>query len=203
MWLTRAVFRCFKCMERSADRVTGAVGPLFVTIAIVLLSMGIFTFCKWSIPHSKTAMLKSFYLTAIVDVVAPTLRLPWITTPICALIACNTVAHYYWAITVSPGFADEDALMSGVRTRARKSHSRFVQLMTAPTRRGAAATAFSHQLDVGRVGRCQKCGSMKPEVSLATIRWSVGSSGPLPSYSEHTIAEYANVAFSNTTITVL
>ena len=43
---SRAVFRCFKCLERAADRITGVAGPFFVVIAYILLTMGAATFCK-------------------------------------------------------------------------------------------------------------------------------------------------------------
>ena len=32
-------------MERMGDRITGAAGPVFVTLAVVLLSTGVFSFC--------------------------------------------------------------------------------------------------------------------------------------------------------------
>lgn len=45
---SRAVFRCFGWMERMGDKVTGAAGPVFVTLAIVLISSGVFCFCESS-----------------------------------------------------------------------------------------------------------------------------------------------------------
>lgn len=45
---SRAVFRCFRWMERMGDKVTGAAGPVFVTLAIVLISSGVFCFCESS-----------------------------------------------------------------------------------------------------------------------------------------------------------
>ena len=45
-WCTRQVFRCFKALERFGDRVTGAAGPVFVALAVVLLSLGVFCFCE-------------------------------------------------------------------------------------------------------------------------------------------------------------
>jgi len=42
---TRFVFRCFKCLERAADRITGAAGPFFVAAAYLLISTGTFAFC--------------------------------------------------------------------------------------------------------------------------------------------------------------
>ncbi|CAG8741407.1 2428_t:CDS:2, partial [Acaulospora colombiana] len=71
-----------------------------------------------------------------VDVIAPTLRFRLLSTPICALLALNTVANYYWAITIPPGFADEDFSITGQRR---------------------------HPQQTRRVGKCMKCGSVKPE----------------------------------------
>ena len=39
------VFRCFKCLELAADAVTGAAGPLFIALAVVLFAVGAFCFC--------------------------------------------------------------------------------------------------------------------------------------------------------------
>ena len=49
----RVVFRCFKALERFGDRVTGAAGPVFVALAVVLLSLGVFCFCKSCFPTSS------------------------------------------------------------------------------------------------------------------------------------------------------
>ncbi|KAG8808301.1 hypothetical protein FRC18_005105 [Serendipita sp. 400] len=142
MWIVRLVFRCFKCFERSVDRITGVVGPLFIAIAIVLIGTGIVTFF---------------------DIIAPKLPLRIITTPICALIAFNTLAHYYWAITISPGFADDDVRLSGQRRHY--PTSTWVLKMTAPTRRSSFGSEIlpGHELENGRAGKCLKCGSVKPE----------------------------------------
>ena len=43
---TRLVFRCFKKLERLGDRLTGAAGPVFVALAVILISVGAFCFCK-------------------------------------------------------------------------------------------------------------------------------------------------------------
>jgi palmitoyltransferase len=104
-----------------------------------------------------------------VDIIAPTLRLRIITTPICALIALNTVANYYWAITVPPGFADEDTRLSGHRRST--PIGRWERWTTAPTRASPHGSEFirSHELEPARVGKCQKCGSIKPEVSSSNV----------------------------------
>ena len=44
-----------------------------------------------------------------VTVIQPSLPWPWLTTPLCALVALNLFAHYYFVCTVPPGFADDPA----------------------------------------------------------------------------------------------
>lgn len=44
--ISRAVFRCFRWVERMGDKLVGAAGPLFVTLAICLIVMGLFAFCE-------------------------------------------------------------------------------------------------------------------------------------------------------------
>ncbi|PIL35325.1 hypothetical protein GSI_02050 [Ganoderma sinense ZZ0214-1] len=85
-WCTRQVFRCFKALERFGDRVTGAAGPVFVALAVGLLSLGVFCFF---------------------EIVQPTLPHKWLTTPVCAAIVLNLFGHYFFVCTVPPGFADD------------------------------------------------------------------------------------------------
>lgn len=92
MSCARPVFRCFKCLERAADRVTGAAGPCFVALAVALISLGVLSFFT---------------------VIQPTLPYPWLTTPTCMLMAWNLVAHYYFVCTVSPGFIGEPSRYAG------------------------------------------------------------------------------------------
>ena len=42
----RHVFRCFKWVERVGDRITGAAGPYFVGLAVILISLGTLSFCE-------------------------------------------------------------------------------------------------------------------------------------------------------------
>jgi hypothetical protein len=104
------------------------------------------------------------------------------------------VANYYWAITVPPGFADEDVSLSGQRRHAQ--NSRWPKWTIAPTRAPRHGPDFmhSHELEVGRVGKCTKCGSIKPEVYPT----NGFRQRPLTHGSEPTIAVYANVVSSNT-----
>ncbi|KAF8316764.1 zf-DHHC-domain-containing protein [Clavulina sp. PMI_390] len=80
------VFRCFKCLERSADAATGAVGPVFVAIALTLLTLGVLSFF---------------------GSIGTTLAYPLLTIPLCLLVATNLLGQYYLAITVPPGFISD------------------------------------------------------------------------------------------------
>lgn len=106
----------------------------------------------------------------LVDVIEPRLPLRPLSTCVCALIALNTVAHYFWAITISPGFADEDIRMSGARSRSQSSF--LVKLLTAPERQPSSNHEILHgyELETGRIGKCNKCGSIKPEVCPSCIK---------------------------------
>ena len=46
MVCTRYIFRFCKWLEHVGDVLTGAAGPVFVTFAVVLLSVGAFSFCE-------------------------------------------------------------------------------------------------------------------------------------------------------------
>ncbi|KAH7903924.1 DHHC palmitoyltransferase-domain-containing protein [Hygrophoropsis aurantiaca] len=85
MICARQVFRCCKWLERMGDRLTGAAGPFFVGLAVVLTSLGAICFFT---------------------IIQPDLPLPWLTTPPCVLIAANMFMHYYYVCTVPPGFVD-------------------------------------------------------------------------------------------------
>ena len=80
------LFRCFKALERLGDRITGAAGPFFVAFAVILISLG--TVCFF-------------------DVIMPSLRWPLLSGPFCALVATNLLMHYYYVVTVSPGFVED------------------------------------------------------------------------------------------------
>ncbi|KAJ7337032.1 hypothetical protein DFH08DRAFT_282705 [Mycena albidolilacea] len=91
---SRVVFTCFKALESLGDRITGAAGPFFVAFAVILISLG--TVCFF-------------------DVIIPSLMWPLISGPICVLIALNLWMHYFYAITVPPGFADDPPVTDSAR----------------------------------------------------------------------------------------
>ncbi|KAM5539275.1 hypothetical protein V8D89_007148 [Ganoderma adspersum] len=138
-WCTRQVFRCFKALERFGDRVTGAAGPVFVALAVVLLSLGVFCFF---------------------EIIQPSLPYKWLTTPICVAIALNLFGHYYYVCTIPPGFADDPPREPHARTGilwARKRRSARHRALTG--------VRWSQDAHVTRaaVSKCKRCGVMRPE----------------------------------------
>jgi palmitoyltransferase len=98
-------------------------------------------------------------LDAIVDVVAPTLCWPWLSLPACSLIALNLFAHYFYVITVSPGFVDEASLP--VDTRWQWTRPKL-----------EVGTVRRWKVDILKAGEttCRRCERTRPEVRIATIR---------------------------------
>ncbi|KAI0320521.1 zf-DHHC-domain-containing protein [Amylostereum chailletii] len=130
----RCVFACFKRVERWGDRITGAAGPVFITLAVALFSGAALCF---------------------LDVILPSLPWPVLTAPPCLLIILNLFAHYYYACTISPGFVDHPPEVGGGRLWAKKTrpraHARGVSWSEELNVTPAAVT------------RCNKCGQAKPE----------------------------------------
>jgi len=133
-FLSRTVFRCFRRLERLADWVTGAAGPYFVCFAIVLTSLGTVSFF---------------------DVIAPSLPYPWLTIPICCLVALNMHLHYFWVCTVPPGFVEDGPRAEGTGLLWARRRSR--RPLT-----GVRWTGPLH-ITPARMRRCRKCGLAKPE----------------------------------------
>ncbi|KAG0702825.1 DHHC palmitoyltransferase-domain-containing protein [Suillus ampliporus] len=137
MICARHVFRCFKWLERAGDRITGAAGPYFVGLAIILQTIG----------------AASFF-----TVIQPSLPLPWLTTPPCVLIAFNLFMHYYYVCTVPPGFVQDGALQPGT-SWFWASPSRTSRLSSSGVRwsdRGITLLKASST-------NCRRCGLMRPE----------------------------------------
>ncbi|KAF7337106.1 Palmitoyltransferase [Mycena venus] len=138
---SRVVFRCFKALERLGDRITGAVGPFFVTFAVILISLG--TVCFF-------------------DVIMPNLMWPLISGPICVLIALNLWMHYFYVITIPPGFAEDppvDLSQNGAQ------NSIFWASKKSPRRGELSGVRWSNEIVITRaaVTKCRKCGQQKPE----------------------------------------
>ncbi|KAJ7218253.1 zf-DHHC-domain-containing protein [Mycena haematopus] len=142
MMCSRVVFRCFKTLERLGDRITGAAGPFFVAFAVILISLG--TVCFF-------------------DVIMPSLMWPLISGPICVLIALNLWMHYFYVITVPPGFAEDpptdlakDNSQNSILWASRKSPR---------SRELTGGVRWSSEIVITRaaVTKCRKCGQQKPE----------------------------------------
>ncbi|KAJ6582862.1 DHHC palmitoyltransferase-domain-containing protein [Mycena vulgaris] len=136
MICSRTVFRCFKALERFGDRITGAAGPYFVAFAVILISLG--TVCFF-------------------DVIMPSLRWPLLSGPYSVLVAANLLGHYYYVVTVPPGFADEPP-------REPPSDSVLWATKRAAPSRGVSVR-WADELTITRaaVTKCRKCTQLKPE----------------------------------------
>ncbi|KAB5593398.1 Aspartyl-tRNA synthetase [Ceratobasidium theobromae] len=141
LWVYQAfwdVVKCFKCMERAADAITGFAGPFFVGFACLLMGLGVLVFF---------------------EVIAPTLPWPLITIPVCLLIASNLLAHYYYVCTIHPGCPD-DGLGTGEGQGwnwAPKRGGKGVKWSPVNLATGSAGD------EEHNVPRCNKCQSLKPE----------------------------------------
>lgn len=121
-------------------------------------------------------------ILSTVDIIAPSLPLRIITTPLCGLIACNILAHYYWACTVPPGFADEHTRLSGARNRPEAAWRTYLIAPERSSQPDIRAQWTQDDLLEGRPSRCNKCGSIRPEVRTCMRVWS----GFLYSFSKRT-----------------
>lgn len=139
MICAKQVFRCFRCLERAGDKLTGAAGPVFVTLGAVLLSTGAFCFF---------------------EVVRPSVPLPLFSTPICVLIAFNLLMHYYWVCVVPPGFVTDTPRTPGKGLLwARKRRSARNRALTG------VRWSDDVQITPGTLSRCRKCSILRPERS--------------------------------------
>ncbi|KAJ6572634.1 DHHC palmitoyltransferase-domain-containing protein [Mycena sp. CBHHK59/15] len=136
MMCSRTVFRCFKALERLGDRITGAAGPYFVAFAAILISLGAVCFF---------------------DVIMPSLMWPLLTGPICVLIALNLFMHYYYVVTVPPGFVEDPP--------RDPKNSVLWATKRSPRHGELTGVRWSNELTVTRatVTKCRKCGQLKPE----------------------------------------
>ena len=110
-----------------------------------------------------TVLERHFLLTiAIVDVIAPSLPYPIISIPVCLLITLNLYMHYFYAITVPPGFLDDpprDPPNSFLW--ARKVKDKGKQRMISGVRWSAKGT----KITPASTTKCRKCSKFRPEVS--------------------------------------
>ncbi|KAG9314955.1 zf-DHHC-domain-containing protein [Chiua virens] len=138
MICARQVFRCFKWVEHVGDQITGAAGPYFVGLAVILISLGTLSFFT---------------------VVQPNLSYPWLSTPPCLLIALNLYMHYYYVCTTPPGFvgdpprhAGADFLWASPTTKKQPSGAHGVRWSSPELDMVSASTS-----------RCKRCQVVRPE----------------------------------------
>jgi len=131
------VFRCFRWVERAGDRITGAAGPYFVGLAIILITLGTLSFFT---------------------VVQPSLPFPWLSTPPCLLIALNLFMHYYHVCTIPPGFVDDPPRYPGTNL--------LWASPSTPNRLSTSGVRWSSpepQVANASISRCKRCGITRPE----------------------------------------
>jgi hypothetical protein len=99
-----------------------------------------------------------------VDVILPTIPWPWLSTLPCLLIILNLFMHYYFACTVSPGFASDLPHLTG---------NSFIWAKKRQTSRRPLTNGVRWSVDLNMtpaaIGRCSKCGGSKPEVRQPVV----------------------------------
>lgn len=148
---------CSKTLEKLCEI---AAGPVCLTFGCILISIGTVCFCECIWRSSECV----FTHDVIVDVIAPTLSYPIISIPICVLVALNVCMHYFYAITISPGFLDDPARDSGKSFLwARKTN---VDTKGKKMIRGASWSEKGVKITPASTAKCLKCEKLRPEVSL-------------------------------------
>lgn len=103
----------------------------------------------------------------LVEVIWPTLSYPWVTTPMCLLIAFNLYAHYYFVCTVPPGFVEDQPREIGTGffwSVKRREHKPSAALRSSGVR-------WSENMNItpASLSKCRKCGQKRPEVSFRYV----------------------------------
>lgn len=57
MICAKRVFRCFKTIERWGNYITGAAGPFFVGLAVILMTMGTVCFCMYAVCQRRQELI--------------------------------------------------------------------------------------------------------------------------------------------------
>ena len=155
---------------------------------------------------SRNCMFLWVYLTvlryvfthdAVDDVIAPGLPYPFITIPICLLITLNLYMHYFYAVTISPGFLDDPPRDSGNNLLWVQKPNLDKEKKTMA--RGASWSENGVKITPASMGQCQKCNKLRPEVSLI---WFYGPCQTNSKSRELTIVTDAINVCSSTIITV-
>ncbi|CED85617.1 DHHC-type Zn-finger proteins [Phaffia rhodozyma] len=171
------VFRCFKCLEWFANWLTGAAGPVFIALAILMMGSGGFMFFEVVLPSIHSSVHPAIY---------------YVSSVLSGLIAINMYGHYYLICTVPPG-TPQDGLWRGTeragkwpwatrkvdRTRptgtirsASQPTDEAEQVEACLREEGDGQTEGEVRVPTGadrsreptpRFRKCRKCGGAKPE----------------------------------------
>ena len=144
----------FENLDRLQEEIAG---PACLTLGPICILVGIICFCECIL-----TVLRCFFThDAIVDVVAPSLPYPIISMPICVLVTLNMCMHYFYAISISPGFLDDPPRDSGDNFLWARNLDKEKK-----TRRGASWSEKGVKITPAATTQCQKCNKIRPEVSL-------------------------------------
>ena len=94
------------------------------------------------------------------SVIAPTLSYPLLTIPICALIAINLGAHYYFVCTVPPGFIEDPPKEPGPSFIWASKSKRKGRPLT-----GGVRWTDAPRITPSAMTQCNRCNKQRPEVS--------------------------------------
>ena len=101
------------------------------------------------------------------DVIAPRLSYPIISIPLCLLVTLNLFMHYFYAITVSPGFLDDPPRDPPNNFLwARKAKDKGKQRMISGVRWSAKGTT---KITPASTTKCRRCSKFRPEVSFLGV----------------------------------
>ena len=163
-WLVEMLFaHVRKCFETLRGLFETIEGPMCLALGHILLLLGTIGFCEY-IWRSSDAF---FTHDAIDDVIAPRLSYPIISIPICLLFTLNLYMHYFYAVTISPGFLDDSPRDSGnsLLWAQKPNLDKGGKTMT----RGASWSEKGVKITPASTAECQKCEMVRPEVSLYVL----------------------------------
>jgi hypothetical protein len=123
---------------------------------------GQYVFVGFPLEFSIWSRMLLYWRAEPVDIIQPTLSLPWLTTPICGLIALNLLMHYYYVCTIYPGFIDDPPREPGhgifwAKKKGRSRNNVLTGVWWSDDR--------SVLITPATTSKCKRCGQLKPEVS--------------------------------------
>ncbi|CAA7269450.1 unnamed protein product [Cyclocybe aegerita] len=128
--------------QRWGNYITGAAGPYFVALAVILIAIGVVCFF---------------------NVTAAGLSYPIITIPICVLITVNLLMHYYYVVTVKPGFLEDPPREPGTGFLwAKKGSNKGKQKVLTG---GVRWTSRGVKITPATTTKCWKCNKLRPELT--------------------------------------